>query len=222
MNKTRPIRILLTAGATHEPIDEVRFLGNHSSGKLGSHIALAAASFGYEVTLLYGQKSISTTSHPRLTSIPFSSTRDLAAKIDEHWPSHEILIMAAAVSDYTPRGGQIKGKLKREGNLTIELTPTDDLVQNIANNSRDDQYIIAFALEESSTLEDSAKKKLHRKGVAAIVANPIETMDADSIEAIVLRKDGTKLSPKTSQSKAKFALWLVEHLDSILHPTSND
>ena len=221
MDILHPTRILITSGAPQEPIDEVRYLGNRSSGKLGSHLGFVAACNGYEVTLLHGLQSVSPTSHPRLRAIPFSSTRDLAAKLREHWPSHEILIMAAAVADFTPRGGQQKGKKRRGEALTISFSPTEDLVASLAKSSRDDQKIIAFALEEADNLEESAKAKLKRKHVDAIVANPLETMDSSSIQASVLLKDGSTITPPENCSKEEFAVWLVNNLDVITRTTSD-
>ena len=221
MNDLHPTRIVITAGATQEPIDEVRFLGNHSSGKLGALIAFAAADVGYEVTILHGLQSISPTSHPRLNAIPFTSSRDLAAKLDELWPSHSILIMTAAVSDYTPRGGQVQGKLKRDGAMTLELTPTEDIVASLSKKSRDDQRIIAFALEETEGLEEAARAKLLRKHVDAIVANPLETMDSSHIQATVLLKDGGEITVPDKCSKAEFAVWLVKNINTITCSTSD-
>lgn len=220
-NKMPHTRIVITVGATQEPIDEVRFLGNRSSGKLGSLIAFAAADFGYEVTILHGLHSTLPNAHPRLNSIPFTSARDLAAKLDELWPSHSILIMAAAVSDYTPRGGQVHGKLKRDGEMTLVLAPTDDVVASLAQKSRSDQRIIAFALEDAEGLEAAAKTKLARKHVDAIVANPLETMDSSHIQATVLLKDGSELTVPDKCSKAEFAVWFVNNIDAMTCATSD-
>jgi phosphopantothenoylcysteine decarboxylase/phosphopantothenate--cysteine ligase len=221
MTHPHSTKILITSGATQEPLDGVRYLCNHSSGKLGSMIALAAVTQGYEVTLLYGNHSVLPTCHPRLHTTPYSSTRDLKAKLDENWPSHSILIMAAAVSDYTPSGGQTKGKISRKSNLTLELTPTEDLVAAVANSSRADQRIIAFALEESTLLELSAKAKLNRKKVDAIVANPLETMNSSTIKATVFLKDGSSMTPESQCSKPEFAHWLIENLQEIVRTTSS-
>lgn len=214
-----PTRILVTAGATQEAIDDVRFLGNQSSGKLGSLIALCAAIQGYECSLLHGNHSISPSKHPRLHSTPFSSTRDLWAKLDEYWPSHEILIMAAAVSDYTPRGGKVHGKLKRGDELQLPLSPTKDIVAYLAQNKRDDQSIIAFALEEPENLEKAALEKLHRKQVDAIVANPLETMNSSHIQATIYLKGGSTLAPQGVCTKASFARWFIDNLDAITSTT---
>ena len=99
--------------------------------------------------------------------------------------------------------------------MTIELVPTTDLVAAAAKSARDDQRIIAFALGDSATLEDVAKEKLQRKCVDAIVANPLQTMDAKSITATIYCKDGNTFSPPANCSKTSFAYWLVEHLDAI-------
>ena len=212
-------RILITSGATLEPLDDVRYLGNRSSGKLGTLLAYAAACTGYEVTLLSGAQSIQPTAHPRLTAIPFSTARDLRAKLVEHWPSHSILIMAAAVADFTPVGGQSHGKFMRDDALTITYTQTEDIVAELASTSREDQRVIAFALEESAHLEERGRAKLLRKKVDAIVANPLETMDSNEIDAVILKKDGSSVSLDGITTKAEFAHWLILHLEEILPTT---
>ena len=220
MNNYNPIRLLVTSGATNEPIDEVRFLSNTSSGRLGNLIALTAAIAHHEVTLLHASGSIPPTTHPRLHSVSFSSCRDLAAKLQEHWPSHDVLIMAAAVADFTQKGGQASGKMKRDQHATINLTPTEDLVANLAKDSRSDQRIIAFALEETVELEEAARAKLARKKVDAIVANPLQTMDSTEITATIYCKDGRSMIPPQNISKADFALWLIQRLDEITQPST--
>ena len=215
MNSIQPTRLLITAGATSEPIDEVRYLSNRSSGRLGCLIALASATMGYEVTLLRAISSILPAAHPRLNSIEFTSTRDLSATLHEYWPSHDVLIMAAAVADFTPIGGQMRGKLHRDEALSINFAPTKDIVGSIASETRSDQKIIAFALESNEELEMNAKNKLQRKGVDAVIANPLETMEATTISAIVYCRDGRSLTPSKNLSKPAFARWLIAHLQEI-------
>lgn len=216
MHEAIPSRILITAGATHEPLDSVRFLGNKSSGKLGVLLAHFGAIDGFEVTLLLGSKCITPTRHPRLTTIPFTTARDLSAKVHELWPSHQVLIMAAAVADFTPKGGQTDGKIHREGERTMSLTQTEDIIAGIASTARNDQKTVAFCLEEIAHLETVAKEKLTRKNVDAIVANPLETMESDSITATVYTKDGQVHRPTANLSKAHFASWFISHLNEIL------
>ena len=219
MNRVNLTRILITAGATQEPIDGVRFIGNRSSGQLGVALALSSAIAGYEVTLLLGANSIQPTFHPRLRTVPFSSTRDLKAKLLELWPTHHILIMAAAVADFTLKNGQIEGKIRRGDALQIDLIPTDDIVSGLAQTSRTDQRILAFALENPEDLVTSAQEKLKRKNVDAIVANPLATMHANTISAEIFCKDGRHISPSHNMPKPQFADWIIDRLDEILNIT---
>ena len=219
MNETNPTRLLITAGGTAEPLDDVRFLGNRSSGKLGCLLAQTAAIHSYEVTLLLGPNTLSQTSHPRLNTIPFTSTRDLSAKLMELWPSHDVLIMAAAVADFTPKGGQTRGKIRRGNEMTIEMTPTEDLIAKLAHDKRADQRIIGFALEDPAELTKAAIEKLQRKKIDAIVANPLETMESKTITAQVFCKDGRHITPPEDLPKSHFARWFIEHLSEILSTT---
>lgn len=215
-------RLLITAGPTCEPIDGARFLGNRSSGRLGCCIAQQAAIKGHEATLLLGSTAKLPAAHPRLRVVRFRTARELAALLSEHWPSHDVLVMAAAVADCTVRGGERKGKVRRDSLRILELSPTDDLVAMAAADSRSDQRIIAFALEEPAELEASARHKLQAKHVDAIVANPMSTMDAESIAAEIFCSDGRVFTPPGELSKPAFAAWLLEHLAEILLPDPGD
>ena len=219
--KTRPrkpvMRLLITAGPTHEPIDAVRFLGNRSSGRVGSAIAEAAADLGWEVRLLMGPHAV-IPEHGKIDIIRFQSTADLDALLREHLPWCDMLIMAAAVSDFTPVVPDGSGDTKwRRGkdSLNLELTPTPDLLKGCASRARDDQILVGFALEPFETLESSAISKLERKGIDFIVANPLETMDADRIAATIYQRGGHALESTNGPiSKQTFAGWLLEQLDS--------
>ena len=121
------MRLLITAGPTHEPIDAVRFLGNRSSGRVGSSLAEAAADLGWEVRLLMGPHAV-IPEHGGIDIIRFQSTSDLQALLNEHLPWCDLLIMAAAVSDFTPvvPDGAEDTKWRRgAGSLTLELTQLD-------------------------------------------------------------------------------------------------
>lgn len=212
------MRILITTGATIEPFDSVRFLSNRSSGQLGSKIGLTAAIRGHDVTILHGSGCVSIASHPRVYAVPFDSTRDLHAKLMEAWPSNDLLIMAAAVSDFTPKGGQTDKKSHRSEKFCPEFTSTEDLVAHAASTKREDQRIIAFALGNSSDLEQQAKDKLKRKGVDAIVANAFQTMESKDIHATLILQDGTQLSPDETISKSEFAIWLLKQAITLMPP----
>ncbi len=207
------MHLLITSGPTREPIDSVRYISNRSSGRLGAELAAHAAEAGHLVTLLLGPGAMEPPEHVNLTVVPFTSTADLQALLAEHFPRHDALVMAAAVADYTPKQ-LIEGKTERGQGLTIELVPTPDLVAGLAPTKRDDQRIIAFALEEPANLERRAVEKMQRKRVDAIVANPLVTMDADAIEPVLFTRGGERFAPGR-MSKAVFARWLVERIGAL-------
>ena len=211
--------LLITAGPTHEPIDAVRYLANRSSGRLGIALAEAAARRGLRTTLLLGPTSLPPPcpaggSQP--TTVRFQTAADLEELLAAHWPNHDVLIMAAAVADYRPAHPQASGKRPRRGAWSLELEPTPDLVRKLAAGSRPDQTLIGFALEPADRLPDEARRKLSEKGLSAIVANPLETMGGDEIQATLLLRDGQILAPPGGTcSKRDFAEWLLEQLENV-------
>jgi phosphopantothenoylcysteine decarboxylase/phosphopantothenate--cysteine ligase len=220
--KNRATKLLITAGPTHEPIDAVRFIGNRSSGRVGVALADRAAARGVDTTILLGPTPLEP-SHTGVRLIRFQTTADLQAALARHVPECETLIMAAAVADYRPSpdaaaglGGSATGKLRREKrNITIELEPTPDLLAGVSESVRASgghQRLIGFALEPREGLLDVAKRKLERKGCDAIVANPLETMDADSIEAWLVWKDGRVDGTPGTILKTEFADWLLDRV----------
>ncbi len=213
-------RLLITAGPTHEPIDAVRYIANRSSGRLGISLAEAAAERGHDVTLLLGpvpREPSASGGGGRITTTRFTTTADLQALLRELWPRHDVLVMAAAVSDYRPVDASSGGKVPRGGGTwRLDLEPTPDLLAEAAAAARPGQVAIGFALEPDERLLDSARAKLAAKNLAAIVANPLETMDSDRIEATVLLRDGRLLRPAPGRiDKADFAAWLLDQLDTI-------
>ena len=203
----RPLRALVTVGPTHEPLDDVRYLGNRSSGRMGMAIAESLAAEGCSVTVLAGPGVMPTGG---LATERFVTAADLGRLLDRHWPSNDLLVMAAAVADYRPARPSA-GKMRREdGPVTLELEPTPDLLAGIASATGPGRFIVGFALERPEELEVSARRKLARKGVDAIVANPIETMDADDVEATLFLRDGSARSPGAGRlPKRAFARWLA-------------
>lgn len=211
------MRLLITAGPTHEPIDAVRFLGNRSSGRVGSALAETAADMGWEVRLLMGPHAM-IPEHGQIDIIRFQSTADLEALLEEHLPWCDMLIMAAAVSDFTPVVPEDCQETKwRRGDdaPTLELRPTPDLLRGCADRARGDQTLVGFALEPRETIKSSALRKLERKNVDFIVANPLETMDADRIAATIYRRGGDLVATTDGPiSKQTFASWLLKQLES--------
>lgn len=202
------MRVLITAGPTREPIDDVRFISNRSSGQMGFALAHAAADAGHDVTLLLGPVLLPPGVAEAVRIVRFQTTADLQALLAEHFPQNDLLIKAAAVADYRPTK-VINGKTPRGEGLSIHLEPTPDLVAQVAATKRDDQRIIAFALEEPVELETRAVAKMKRKRVDAILANPLATMDASDIEPVLFVSDGSIARPGR-MTKSSLAAWLIE------------
>ncbi len=139
--------------------------------------------------------------------------------LEAHFPDCDVLVMAAAVADYRMERAA-EGKMKRESSggrdaeLTLKLQPTPDLVKAVASTKRPEQKVVAFALEEPAELEDRAVAKMKRKGVDAVVANPLGTMDGEHITPLWLLADGKRAEPGR-MTKTDFADWLVEHLGGL-------
>jgi phosphopantothenoylcysteine decarboxylase/phosphopantothenate--cysteine ligase len=206
-----PIKLLITAGPTHEPIDAVRFLGNRSSGRMGVALADAAASLGFSVTLLLGPVHV----NPRHAGVRverFRTVDDLQALLKEHVSQADGLIMAAAVADYRPKplAALSGGKFRRTaGNVSLELEPTPDLLAGVGATRRAEQLLIGFALEPRDEMLSSARRKIEKKNIDVCVANPLETMDAADIEAVIVHKDGELEAPPSKMPKDAFAAWMM-------------
>lgn len=216
-------RLLITAGPTHEPVDAVRFLGNRSSGRLGLSLASAAADRGLDVTLLLGPTARQC-EDSRVRVERFRTTADLQALLSLRAPDADVLVMAAAVADFQPVVRPADGesaafdpatdKLPRTGrSLVMELRPTPDLLADCVRRRREGQFFVGFALEPRQRLAESAKAKLERKGVDMVVGNPLETMDSDTIEAILLHRSGEIERPSGRLSKECFAPWLLDRIE---------
>lgn len=213
--------ILITAGPTYEPIDAVRFLGNRSSGRLGSALSDEAARRGMGVTLLLGPNAVAPTD-PRVRVVRFVSTADLQARLAEHLPACRILVMAAAVADYRPVRDEtdLTGKRRREpGGMTLHLEATPDLLAGCSKLARPDQLLVGFALEPEAELLASARRKLAKKSIDLVVANPLETMDSPDIRATLVgnpdRGVNLEISTPGPVTKPAFAAWLLDHITPI-------
>ena len=205
--------MLITAGPTHEPIDAVRYIANRSTGRLGIAVAEAAVHQGRSTTLLLGPTPLQPPEDSRLTTIRFRTTADLQALLNEHWPAHDILVMAAAVADYRPADPAGPSSKRPRGGTSwmVELVPTPDLLAEAAAAARPDQITIGFALEAPDDLVERARRKLAAKRVDAIVANPLATIGSDRIDATVFLRDGQTLRPPGPDcTKREFAVWLLD------------
>jgi phosphopantothenoylcysteine decarboxylase/phosphopantothenate--cysteine ligase len=208
----KPLRILITAGPTHEPIDAVRYIGNRSSGRMGAAIAEASLAAGHQTTLIVGPVSVPMPSAAK--RIDIETAAQLQSAVLENFPAHDLLIMAAAVADFRPKS-ITPGKLDRADSLIIECEPTEDIVAATARRKRPDQRIIGFALEADGGV-DRATKKLQRKALDLIVFNPAETMNSPTVGATLIYPDGRSDS-LPARPKSEFAALLLARA-SLLFP----
>ena len=142
--RDRGRRVLITAGPTHEAIDPVRFIGNHSSGKMGFALANVAIELGAEVILISGP-SEEKISHPSISVIKVLSAEKMFEKVKKYYSNVDIAISAAAVSDFKPKNYKAQ-KIKKNQNIqSIELSPTKDILAYMGENKKD-QYLVGFAL----------------------------------------------------------------------------
>ena len=165
-------QVMITAGPTFESIDPVRFIGNHSSGKMGFSIALEAAKKGALVKLIAGPTSLEI-SHPLINRVNVTSAQEMFDACLSHFNLSDIIIMSAAVSDYRPKR-VVSQKIKKSDNtLNIDLEPTVDILKTLGNQKSSKQFVCGFALETDND-ESNAKDKLVKKKLDMIVLNSLQ------------------------------------------------
>src|SRR4051812_37234174 len=146
------MNILITAGPTYEPIDPVRFIGNRSSGTMGAALANAATAAGHGVTLVLGPVTVAMPADVRRVDV--LSSREMYDAVLREFPSHDLLIMAAAVADFRPKGSRTQ-KIERGGTLTIELEATEDIAAAAGKIKQPSQRTVGFSLVERGNLARS-------------------------------------------------------------------
>lgn len=168
-------KILITAGPTQESIDVVRYITNHSSGKMGYALAKQAYIYGADVTLLSGNVALKQL--PNIDTRYFSSTNDLYNQISKIYQQFDAIIMSAAIADYTT-SKKINHKIKKENNvLSLDLIKTVDILEYLGEKKLKNQTIIGFAMETENLIEN-AQKKLIRKKADFIIANSINDQNS--------------------------------------------
>ena len=181
------MNVLITAGPTREYIDDVRYLSNASTGRMGYALAAAAMAAGHRTTLVHGP----TPGDPPAVdeAVAVTSAGQMLAAVTEHFGRCDVLIACAAVSDYRPKERR-RGKMKREAarEMTLELVQNPDIVAEAAAGRRPGQVVIGFALESSDALAN-ARGKMVRKGLDAIVLNSPAAIGAAETEITILRAD---------------------------------
>ncbi|AUP77829.1 bifunctional phosphopantothenoylcysteine decarboxylase/phosphopantothenate--cysteine ligase CoaBC [Flavivirga eckloniae] len=168
-------KVLITAGPTYEAIDPVRFIGNHSSGKMGFEIAKAAANLGAEVVLVTGPTH-QKVSHALIQVVPVISAQDMYESVHTYFQDVDIAILSAAVADFTPKEVASQKIKKKEPTLTLELEKTKDILASLGA-IKTNQFLVGFALETNDELEN-AKGKLKSKNLNLIVLNSLNDKGA--------------------------------------------
>lgn len=168
--------VIVTAGPTFEAIDPVRFIGNHSSGKMGICIAEEAAERGAKVSLILGPSKLKA-DHPNVETVSVQSAQDMYEAAMRLYPEADVAVLAAAVADYRPKTIATEKIKKKEGDMFIELERTKDIAANLGQIKRKNQVNIGFALETQNEL-DNAQRKLSKKNFDFIVLNSLKDKGA--------------------------------------------
>jgi phosphopantothenoylcysteine decarboxylase / phosphopantothenate---cysteine ligase len=186
-------KVLITAGPTQEPIDPVRFISNHSTGKMGYAIADKFAKAGAEVTLVSGQVALKSPD-TSINLVKVRSAQEMYLATKEYFEKADIIILSAAVADYTPAVVADKKIKKKEDTFNIELTKTTDIAKTLGQSKRQEQLMVGFALETDNEVEN-AIGKIKSKNLDFIVLNSLQDSGAgfghDTNKICIIRKDGT-------------------------------
>ena len=194
-------KILVTAGPTREAIDPVRYITNHSTGKMGYAVAKAAALRGADVTLVTGKTD---TPKPRFVKlIEIQSAADMFEAVTAAAAEQDIIIKAAAVADYRPKSVGTEKTKKTEGDMAIELERTDDILKWLGAHRREGQFLCGFSMETQNMLENS-RVKLDKKNIDMIVANNLKVEGAGfgtdtNVVTIITRERNLELEKMTKE-----------------------
>ena len=188
--------ILITAGPTREAIDPVRYITNHSTGKMGYAIANNAYLRGANVTLVSGPSNVK--AYDGINVINTISALDMFNAVKDNYQNNDYIIMSAAVADYTPANVANNKLKKSDDNLSIELNRTNDILKFVGENKKDNQKLIGFSMETENLIENS-RKKLAKKNADMICANSISDnktgFGVDTNKITLIKKDEIKELP---------------------------
>ncbi len=205
-------KVLVTAGPTREALDPVRYLTNHSTGKMGYAIAKAAAARGAEVTLVSGPVELKAPSF--VNTVPVVSAQDMFEAVAANANSADIIIKAAAVADYRPVNVSDQKIKKKDGDLSIPVERTTDILGYLGTHRREGQFLCGFSMETENLVENS-RAKLLKKNLDMVAANSLRQAGAgfgvDTNVLTLISKDGEEELPLLSKDAAADAL-----LDAIL------
>jgi phosphopantothenoylcysteine decarboxylase/phosphopantothenate--cysteine ligase len=170
--RLKGVQALVTAGPTHEAVDPVRFIGNHSTGKMGFAIADALASEGAIVQLVAGPTRVSPPEVPGITVHKVTSADEMYQVCQKIYPASRVAVLAAAVADYRPAAVAAQKIKKGKDGMVLELVRTADIAASLGKTKRNDQYLVGFALETENE-EFNASQKLETKNFDLIVLNSL-------------------------------------------------
>jgi len=212
------INVIISAGPTQEAIDPVRYITNHSTGKMGYALAWAAVRRGAGVTLVSGVTGLK---KPRFVeTIDVTSAEDMFNVFKNRFTNYDIIIKAAAVADYRPSEVSDQKIKKKEGDMSIALSRTPDIIKYMGENRRNGQFICGFSMETQNMVENS-RAKLDKKHIDMIVANNLKVTGAgfgtDTNVVTIITKDSIKPLERMSKDEVSMAI-----LDEILLKTNKD
>ncbi|MBC7409905.1 MAG: bifunctional phosphopantothenoylcysteine decarboxylase/phosphopantothenate--cysteine ligase CoaBC [Arcicella sp.] len=206
-------KVLITAGPTQEPIDPVRFISNHSTGKMGFAIADKFAKAGADVTLVSGQVALKSPD-ASINLIKVRSANEMYEITKMYFDEADIIVLSAAVADYTPTVIAEKKIKKKDDTFTIELTKTTDIAKMLGQIKRPEQLIVGFALETDNELEN-AIAKIKSKNMDMIVLNSLQDLGAgfgyDTNKISIIKRDGSMIDFEL-KSKQEVAMDIVDEV----------
>lgn len=213
------MRILITAGPTREYIDPVRFISNGSSGKMGFAIARAAAAVGHDVTLLVGPVplSIPAGNDKKITHADFINVADLQSAVEEHFPSCDVLIMAAAVGDFIIENPATQKLSRKNGAITLNLKPTNDILAAVGKTKTPAQTIVAFAVEDGTReqIETKARAEQISKNADFTVVNTTDAIGSGESMGCILAAGCEEPAVKwANRPKIELAKKIIELLEA--------
>lgn len=209
-------RVLVTAGPTQEALDPVRYLTNHSTGKMGYALARMAMLRGAEVTLVSGPTAVAPP--PFVKVINITSAQDMFEAVAAHAPNADFIFKAAAVADYTPADYNDNKMKKKDGELSIPLKRTTDILKHLGEHRIPGQVICGFSMETQNMLENS-RQKLYRKNVDMICANNLKVAGAGfgvdtNIITVITRDDMVELPLQSKEAAANAILDMARKLQT--------
>jgi phosphopantothenoylcysteine decarboxylase/phosphopantothenate--cysteine ligase len=211
------LKLLVTAGPTHEAIDPVRFIGNSSSGKMGFALAEEAAARGAKVELITGPVSLDA-QHPAIQRTDVVSAAQMAAAAKERFADCHAAILSAAVADWRPVAMADRKMMKKDGPMSLELEPTEDILAWMGRVKQPGQFLVGFALETNDERQH-AEEKLVRKHLDLIVLNSLNDPgagfghDTNKVTLIDARKNAVELPLMSKQATARA---ILDHLEKMI------